>query len=277
MVLFFVAFFLFPLLWLVRVSFAESPSSSEGETFFVPGTWTLANYVEFFLDPYFLEVAWFTMQLGVLTALLATALSYALAYQIYRARPWLKSILLMIVIMPKFTNMLVLMYGFLVVFGSNGLINQFAMALGLTDTPFHLLYNFLSVLIGEVVLVMPYCVLVLVAVLHSIDHSLLEAAEGLGANPIRAFREVTLPMSLPGISVALLLSFIWGLGAFVAPYLLGTPSEHTLAVEVDRQVNWRLNWALGSAIGFILMVVILGLVVVLSHLQRERQSSKAAP
>lgn len=274
--LFMIAFFLFPLLWLIRISFAASPDSMRGEVFYSPGTWTLDNYVKFFTDPFFLEIAGFTLQLGVLTALIATLLSYALAYHIYRSRPWVKSLLLAIVIMPKFTNMLVLMYGFLIVFGSAGLINEAAMAIGLTDEPFHLLYNFFSVLIGEVVLVMPYCVLVLVAVLHSIDRSLLEAASGLGANPLRAFWEITLPLSLPGLSVSLLLSFIWGLGAFVAPHLLGTPSHATLAVAVDNQVNWRLNWALGSAIGFVLMVVVLIMVGLLTRLQRDHGGERKA-
>ena len=269
---FFLAFFLFPLLSLFRVSLAANPGGTgygEGRAFYVPGTWTLDNYARFFGDPYFLQLALFTLELGLLTALATTLVSYALAYQIYRARPLIKSALLMIVILPKFTNVLVLMYGFLVVFGANGLLNRLLLATGLVREPVQMVYNLFSVILGEIVLILPYCVLVIAAVLHAIDPALEDAARGLGAGPFRVFWEVTLPLSLPAVGVAGLLGFIWGVGAFVAPYLLGKPELYTLAVEVDRQTNWRLNWAMGAAVAFVLMAIIVGLVFVFMRLGRE--------
>jgi spermidine/putrescine transport system permease protein len=83
------------------------------------------------------------------------------------------------------------------------------------------------------------------------------------------FWEVTLPLSLPAVSVSVLLSFIWGMGAFVAPYLLGKPELYTLAVEVDRQTNWRLNWAMGATVAFILMAMILVVAFIVLRVQRE--------
>lgn len=276
--LFSLAFFLFPLLSLFRVSLAANPGGTgygEGRAFYVPGTWTLDNYVRFFQDAYFVQLALFTVELGVLTALATTVVAYALAYQIYRARPLVKSALLMVVILPKFTNVLVLMYGFLVVFGANGLLNRALMAVGLTREPVAMVYNLFSVLLGEIVLILPYCVLVIAAVLHAIDPALQEAARGLGASPARVFWEVTLPLSLPALWVSVLLSFIWGVGAFVAPYLLGKPELYTLAVEVDRQTNWRLNWAMGAAVAFVLMAIILVLVFAFTRLQRDVAEARA--
>jgi spermidine/putrescine transport system permease protein len=90
------------------------------------------------------------------------------------------------------------------------------------------------------------------------------------------FWEVTLPLSLPAVSVSVLLSFIWGVGAFVAPYLLGKPELYTLAVEVDRQTNWRLNWAMGATVAFVLMAMILVLVFVFLRVQRETGEEAAA-
>lgn len=269
---FFLAFFLFPLVSLWRVSFARNPGGTgygEGTPFYIPGTWTLDNYVRFFTDGFFLQLSLFTLELGVLTALATTLVSYALAYQIYRARPLVKSGLLMVVILPKFTNVLVLMYGFLVVFGANGLLNRLLMTLGITREPIQMVYNLFAVVLGEIVLILPYCVLVIAAVLHAIDPSLQDAARGLGAGPARVFWEVTLPLSLPAVWVSVLLSFIWGVGAFVAPYLLGKPELYTLAIEVDRQTNWRLNWAMGAAVAFVLMGIILVLVLVFMRFQRE--------
>ena len=276
-IVFSLTFFLVPLLSLFRVSLASNPGGTgygEGRAFYVPGTWTVDNYVRFFSDDYFRQLALFTVGLGILTALATTLVSYALAYQIYRARPLMKSALLMVAILPKFTNVLVLMYGFLVVFGANGLLNRLLLATGVVREPVQMVYNLFSVVLGEIVLILPYCVLVIAAVLHAIDPALDDAARGLGAGPLRVFWEVTLPLSLPGLWVSVLLGFIWGVGAFVAPYLLGKPELYTLAVEVDRQTNWRLNWAMGAAIAFILMALIL--VLVLAFIRLQRDSTEAA-
>lgn len=270
--IFLLAFFLMPFLALLRVSVAENPGGSgygEGTPFYKPGTWTFANYIRFFSDPYFVNMAVFTVEFGIIVCIATTIVAYAFAYQIYRASAWLKSVLLMIVILPKFTNVLVLMYGLLVVFGTHGLLNRALLGLGVISQPLPMLFNLFGVVLGEVILVMPYCVLVMVATLHAIDHSLVDAAQGLGASRARAFIEVTLPLSLPGVWVSVLLSFMWGAGAFAAPYLLGTAELYPLAVEVDRQVNWRLNWAMGAAIAFVLMGIIAALVVLLSYAQRK--------
>lgn len=266
------AFFVAPLAAVFRVSLASNPGGTgygDGTPFYLPGTWTLANYIRFFGDPYFLQIMSFTVELGLSTAAATILVSYALAWQIHRARPLMKGVLLLAVVLPKFTNILVLMYGFLIVFGANGLINQALIAAGITSAPVPMVYNLFAVLLGEVVLIMPYCVLILVAVLHTIDPELEDSARSLGASEGQVFWYVTLPLSLPGVWVATLLSFIWGVGAFVAPYLLGTPEHYTLAVEVDRQTNWRLNWAMGSAVAMILVAVIGVVVTAYLHAQRR--------
>ena len=271
--LFLVAFFLVPAVMLFRISLADNPGGSgygEGTLFYRPGTWTAANYVRFFTDDYFTQIAIFTLELGLATAVVTTALAYLVAYRIYRAGALKKSALLMVVIFPKFTNPLVLMYGFLLVFGANGLINKVFLASGMVSTPVPMVYNLFSVLLGEMVLVLPYCVLSIAAVLHTIDGSLREAAAGLGATPGRVFLEITLPLSLQGVWVSLLLSFIWGIGAFASPYVLGNPDLYTLAIEVERQANHRLNWAMGAAVAFVLIAMILVPVLAFIRIQRDR-------
>lgn len=271
-VLFLVTFLCFPALGLLRISLAANPGGTgygEGTPFYQPGTWTLDNYVRFFSDPYFRQLGLFTIEFGLIVCVVSTLVSYALAYQIYRSPPWLKSVLLLVVILPKFTNVLVLMYGLLVVFGTSGLVNSLLMGLGLISEPLPLLFNLFGVVLGETVLVMPYCVLLMVANLHAIDSALVDAAEGLGASRARAFLEVTLPLSMPSISASVLLSFMWGAGAFAAPYLLGKPELYPLAIEVDQQVNWRLNWAMGAAVAFVLMAIIMVVMVLLQIIQRK--------
>ena len=274
-VVFLLVFFLFPFFSLFRISLAVNEGGTgygEGTLFYEPGTWTLDNYVQFFSDEYFRGMALFTVEFGIAVCIIATVVSYALAYQIYRSGPVLKSVLLMVVILPKFTNVIVLMYGLLVVFGRSGLVNDALMFTGVIGEPIPMLFNLFGVLLGETIIVMPYCVLVIAAVLHSIDDALVEAAEGLGASRARAFFEVTLPLSLPAVWVSVLLSFMWGVGAFASPYLLGNADLYTLSVEVDRQVNWRLNWAMGSTIAYVLM----GMILVLMYFYSRAQRGEAA-
>ncbi len=271
-VLFLLTFFLLPFLALLRVSVAANPGGSgygEGTLFYKPGTWTLDNYIRFFTDPYFVKMALFTVEFGIIVCVVTTLVAYAFAYQIYRSPPWLKTLLLMVVILPKFTNVLVLMYGLLVVLGTRGLLNRALMAVGIISEPLPMLFNLFGVVLGETILVMPYCVLVIVATLHAIDNSLFDAAQGLGASRARAFLEVVLPLSLPAVWISVLLSFMWGAGAFAAPYLLGTAELYPLAVEVDQQVNWRLNWAMGATVAFVLMSIIGALMYLLTYVQQR--------
>jgi ABC-type spermidine/putrescine transport system permease subunit I len=254
-------FLVLPLAALFRISLTGNPGGTaygEGPAFYASGTWTLANYARVFTDVYFLEQARFTVALAIVTAVASVVVSYALAHQIWRAPPMVKQALLMAVVLPKLTNILVLMYGFLVIFGAQGLINRTLLAAGVVSAPVPMVYNIFSVVLGELLLVVPYCVLVITAVLHGIDPALGEAAAGLGASPARVFREVTLPLSRPAISASVVLAFTWGMGAFVAPYVLGAPELSTLAVEIDRQTNWRLNWAMGAALAFVLIAMIAG-------------------
>lgn len=266
------AFFAVPLLWLLRVSLYESRGASgfgiggasgqEGGGYYVEGTWTLDNYLRFFTDQYFLSVLWFTVQFAILVTLVTMLIAYPMAYYIYKAGPRLKVILLILVILPKLSNMLVLVYGLQILLANDGLLNKTILALGLADEPQKLVYTLFSATVSKVLLIVPYTILVITAALHALDPSLREAARGLGAGPVRTFLLVTLPLSLPGTLVALLITIVWALGAFVSPSLLGNPNLQTLAVEVPKQTFENVNWAMGSALAFI-MLGMMTLVVLL--------------
>ncbi len=266
-----VFFFFVPLLWLFRVSLYQSRGSSgfgiggaQGQTgggFYVEGTWTLDNYLRFFTDHYFLSVLWFTIQLAVIITIITMLLAYPMSYYIYRAGPKLKAVLLVLVILPKLSNMLVLVYGLQLLMANNGLINALIMAVGLSDKPVKLVYTIYSVTAGEVLLIIPYTIIVITATLHTLDSSLREAARGLGAGPVKTFWLVTLPLSMPGTLVALLITIVWALGAFVSPSLLGNPNLQTLAMEVPKQTFENVNWAMGSAIAFSMLAIMTAVVL----------------
>ena len=258
-----VCFFAGPLLWLLRVSLYQSRGSSgfgiggasgqEGGGYYVEGTWTLENYIRFFQDDYFRSIFGFTVEFAILVTIITMLLAYPMAYYIYKAGPRLKVILLILVILPKFSNMLVLVYGLQILLANRGLVNDTLMLLQVADEPIKLVYNLFSMTVSKVLLIIPYTILVITAALHTLDSTLREAARGLGASPVRTFFQVTLPLSMPGTLVALLITIVWALGAFVSPALLGNPDLQTLAVEVPKQTFENVNWAMGSAIAFIML------------------------
>ncbi len=263
LVIMFVCFFAGPLIWLLRVSLYQSRGASgfgiggasgqEGGGYYVEGTWTLENYLRFFQEEYFRSIFGFTVVFAILVTIVTMLLAYPMAYYIYKAGPRLKVVLLILVILPKLSNMLVLVYGLQILLANRGLVNDTLVLLHLTDEPIKLVYNLFSMTVSKVLLIIPYTILVITAALHTLDSTLREAARGLGASAVQTFLQVTLPLSMPGTLVALLITIVWALGAFVSPALLGNPDLQTLAVEVPKQTFENVNWAMGSAIAFIML------------------------
>ena len=257
-------FFAGPLLWLFRVSLYKSAGASgfgiggatgHGGGYYIEGTWTLENYARFFTDSYFLSVLSFTLELAAIITAITMLLAYPMAYYIYKAGRRLKTILLIFVLLPKLSNMLVLVYGLQIILAHNGIINGLLLAFGLVNQPVQLVYTLFSVAVGEILLILPYAIFVITAALHTLDPTLRDAARGMGASSFKTFWLITFPLSLPGACVALLITIVWGLGAFVSPALLGSPNTQTLALEVPKQTFENVNWAMGSAIAFIILAL----------------------
>jgi ABC-type spermidine/putrescine transport system permease subunit I len=280
-----IGFFAIPLLWLFRVSLFVSRGASgfgiggakgqKGGGFYVEDTWTIDNYVNFFAEGYFLDVLTFTVLLAVLVTVVTMALAYPMSYYIYKAGPKLKVTLLVLVILPKLSNILVLVYGLQILLANNGWVNDLMILLQIIDEPVKLVYNLFSVVVCKVLLIIPYTILVITATLHGLDPALRDAADGMGASPARTFLAITLPLSLPGTFVALLITIVWALGAFVSPHLLGNPDLQTLAVEVPKQTFENVNWAMGSAIAFIMLTLMFAVVLTYNWMLSVRMPWRA--
>ncbi|WP_017327615.1 ABC transporter permease [Synechococcus sp. PCC 7336] len=253
-------FFWVPIILLVRVSFYAGGGNSGfgigGGGFYEPGTWTLEAYQFLFQDSYFYEVLTFTVALGISLTLLILLLAYPLSLVIHRLPLWLKSIALAAVILPKLANPLIVIYGIQLLLSHSGPINQALVGLGIVSAPLMLFHNFTGVVIGGVYAIVPYAVLILVTALDRIDANLLPAARGLGASSWQAFWRVTFPLSLPGLTLAAMLSSIFALGLLEAPSLLGSPQEITLAVDIRKQTFENLNWPRGAAEAAIVLVAV---------------------
>ena len=201
------AFFALPLLLLVRVSLLESPESGVG--FYRPGTWTSRAYAELLGERFGRNIIAFTVLLGAGVASLSLLIGYPLALFIHSLPRRAKFLALGVVVLPKLANVFIVVYSLNLLLGSSGPVNRALVGLGLAHEPILLTHNLTGVVIAETFLILPYAILVLVPVFDRIDPNLTAAVRGLGAGPWRAFRRVTVPLSLPGVVVAGQLCLIW--------------------------------------------------------------------
>lgn len=219
--------------------------------------YTLDFYRQIFRVPVYLQVLWGTFRVSALVTLFCLALGYPLAYALATCRPRTARLLTIIVILPFFTSIIVRTYAWMVLLGRNGIVNQYVMALGLTDTPLPLLYNQAGVVIGMSYVLLPYMVLTAYSVMRGIDPGLVRAAHSLGASRLQAFRRIFLPLSLPGIAGGTLLVFILSLGFFITPALMGGPGDMMIAMLIEREVEITLNWSFASALAVVLLALTL--------------------
>jgi ABC-type spermidine/putrescine transport system permease subunit I len=253
--LLFLVFFVAPLGWMLRLSTYEAGGKGQSR-FYETGTFTLTHYHEVLTDPYFLKLGWVTLQVGVIITLVTMAVALPFSIYVYKSRGLYKRMLLMAVILPKLTNLLVLMYGVLLLLGDTGFINAILMSARIIEQPLPLFANLPALVFGEVLIVLPYPVLMLVAAMETMDDSLEEAARSLGAGPVRAFYETVIKLIVPALLMSTLVTLIWGFGAFVAPTILGSPDYYTVAIEVYAQTLEHVKWPLGAALATLYVAVV---------------------
>lgn len=211
-------------------------------------------------DPIVREVAFRSLLLAVATTVICLLASYPFAYFIATRRPAIRNALLVLVMIPFWSNFLVRTYAWRVLLGSEGPVSQISQALG--GEQVRILFTNSAVLIGLVYGYLPFMVLPLYAALERMDWRLVEAARDLYAGGWTAFRRVTLPISMPGVVAGSILVFIPSLGAYVTPALLGGARTTLLGDYIVGQFLSARNWPYGSALSVAVMVVMLGASIV---------------
>lgn len=248
-------FFAIPLGIVFVYSFATR--SSTGRT--VLGEWSLDSYARL-ADPLVLEIAWRSLWLALVTTVICLLVGYPFAYHIATRSPAVRNALLVLVMIPFWSNLLVRTYAWRVLLGSGGPASQMTEAFGLGET--RLLFTPVAVLLGLVYGFLPFMVLPLYAAIERIDFGLIEAARDLYASGWEAFRRVTLPLSRPGIVAGSILVFVPSLGAYVTPELLGGSKTTMLGSYVVRQFLSARDWPFGSSLSFVVMTVMLAAVII---------------
>jgi len=261
-------FFVLPLLWLLRMSFNRGLPSGAIESAF-----TLENYITFLTDDFFVREIVRTIQLGLGVTVLTLIASYPIALFLARSTSRWRGVLVALAIAPLLTSTVVRTYGWMVLLGTDGVVNTVLGWIGFVDTPLRLINNMTGVVIGLVEILMPYMILGLLSGFGRFDRDLENAAMSLGAGPVRTFLRVTLPLSLPGIATGCLLVFVLTISSFVTPRLLGGGRVFLMATEVYNQATYTLNWPFASAISFVLLllfgVVITGYIRMLRTIEQQ--------
>jgi spermidine/putrescine transport system permease protein len=250
-----IVFFAIPLGIVFVTSFATR--SSTGRTLYQD--WNLDSYRRLF-DPLVREIAVRSFVLAVVTTLICLVVAYPFAYFIATRHVSFRNVMLVLVMIPFWSNFLVRTYAWRVLLGSEGPLSQISQALG--GEPIRLLFTNWAVLIGLVYGFLPFMVLPLYAAIERMDWSLVEAARDLYASGWQAFWRVTWPISLPGVVAGSILVFIPSLGAYVTPAILGGAKTTLLGDYIVSQFLAARNWPFGSALSFAIMAVMLGATLV---------------
>jgi spermidine/putrescine transport system permease protein len=220
--------------------------------------WSLANYVRA-AEPLYTRILARSVGLAFLTTAACLLVAYPVAYWIgLRAPERLRSLLLVLVILPFWTSFLVRMYAWVFLLRTEGLITLLLGAVGVPPLP--LLYNDFAVLLGQVYGELPFMILPLYTAIEKLDRSLLEAAADLGAPPWRAFFRVTFPLTGPGVVAGCVLVFVPSLGAYLAPDLLGGARTVYIGNLVQSQFAVARDVPFGAALSFLLTLVVLALL-----------------
>lgn len=227
-------------------------------------TFTLENYARFF-EPLYLRIIVVSIAMAAATTLICVVFGYPFAYIIAKSPVKYRTLLLLLVIVPFWTNSLIRTYAWIVLLRTEGVINTLLLKIGLIAEPLTLLYNSGATLIGFVYTLFPFAVLPLYASIEKLDRTFLEASSDLGGRPWQTFLNVTLPLTFPGVVAASLLVFIPTLGLFFISDLMGGAKTMIIGNLIKNQFLTARDWPFGSAASIILMV--LTLVMILFYLK----------
>jgi putative spermidine/putrescine transport system permease protein len=252
------AFYIAPILQVLAISITEPQ----------PG---LGNYERLFTSESVQRVIGTTLRIGVITTAVALLLGYVLAYRIAMSGPKAQRWWLLAVLVPLWISVLVRAFAWVTLLRRQGLVNQGLLAAGVIDQPLALVWNELGIVIGMVHYMVPYAVLPMLSSMREIDPRVLTAARGLGAGRIRTFLRIFLPLSLPGLIAAGVLVFIFSLGFYITPALLGGGKTLMVAEWIKLQILDLIRWGLGAMMATVLVVAILATLAVFSRLVNLRR------
>jgi spermidine/putrescine transport system permease protein len=212
-------------------------------------------------DWIYLRIFWNSLKLATFTSLSCLLLGYPMAYVMATASVRIRSILLILVVIPFWTNFVVRAYATKVLFGEFGPLNRLALSLRLIHEPILFANTDFAVWMGMVTNYLPFMVLPLYVAIEKFDFSLLEAAKDLGASPSKALWKILIPLTQPGIVTGFIFVFAPALGEFVIPDLLGGARTMLIGNLITDQFLKTRDWPFGAALSLLLIIIVMGILI----------------
>ncbi|MRW86123.1 ABC transporter permease subunit [Pseudoduganella sp. FT26W] len=274
--------FLIPFLIVLRLSFADLDSGDGGPfgslLTLADGVLTLkvkvANYLFIAQDELYAITYLNSLKFAAITAALCLIIGYPFAYFMARAKPSLRPVLLMLVMMPFWTSFLLRIYAWKGILANNGILNSFLMHIGVISEPLHMMNTQFSLIIGMVYAYLPFMILPLYANLVKMDVRFLEAAADLGATPWQTFWRITVPLSKSGIIAGTMLVFIPAVGEYVIPELLGGPETLMIGRQLWDEFFTNNDWPLASSVTVVVILLILVPMAIFNKYKADQEARK---
>lgn len=260
---FFVAFFLAPMA-VVLIASLTTPA----------GQPTFAHYLRILADSYHWDVLWVTFRIGALTTIVCVLIGYPLAWYLVRIVKWRlwRRFCVILLVVPLFTSNIVRSFGWMVLLGRNGLVNDGLIGLGLIERPMRFLGTELGILIGLVYILLPFIVLAVGNALAKVDPALEHASADLGATPAGTFRTIIFPLSLPGLMAGAVMVFMLAVSAYVTPALLSGGRITVFSMLIFQQYSSVFDFNYGGALSITMLVLTLVLVAIAGRLSEPRRA-----
>jgi len=231
------------------------------------------NYFAVFFDGYYLSAYLNSLKVAFFATLGCILIGYPMAYCIARIESSsLRSILLMLVVLPSWISFLLRVYAWMGILQDNGLINQFLLYIGIIETPIQFMYTSFAIYLGIIYAYLPFMVLPIYVSVSKMDWTLLNAAADLGARPWQAFRRITLPLTMRGVISGSLLVFIPAVGEFVIPDLLGGSSSNMIGRVMWQEFFANRDWPLSAALATVMLLILLVPIYIFSRVEQKQQS-----
>lgn len=269
-ILWLVCFFLVPYLIVIIYSFLTP------DIYDVKFEFSLDAYRQVFTGGY-LRPFFLSFKLAIYTTLCCLLLGFPVAYYIARAREKLKNTLLIFIIIPFWTNLIIRIFSWRIFLSYRGVLNEVLMNIGVISQPLEILRTDLAVILVMVYVYLPYMILPLYSVLEKLDFTLLNAAMDLGANEVKAFFRITLPLAVEGIFAGTLLVFIPALGAYLIPQLVGNQRSLYVGQVITYKIkNIPRNWPMASALSLTLLFLVALMLLFMYFLYRRHLGRRQA-
>ncbi len=269
MYMFTLIFLIGPFVYMILLSFL-----TRAETWGIVHTFTLRNYAKIF-EPVYLKTLAESVKLALLVTALVVLFGYPFGYFMAKLPPKKRTLLLLLVMIPFYTSSLMRLYGWIIVFRANGLLDKLLLWLHLTKEPLKLLYTYPAVVVGMVYGLLPFMMLAVYSSVEKMDWTLVEAARDLGASPAKAFLTVTLKLTMPGLLTGVILTFVPSMGLFFIADILGGNKIVLVGNVIQEQLMKVHDWPFAAALAVILMAMTSVMIWVYRRISKAQETEES--